>query len=269
MKVYIYLRCSTEQQSTDTHESEIKDYCIKNELKYDKRHIYRDQTISGNKPWTERKIKDIIDKCKKGDHIVVSEMSRLSRRARDLHNIVAICDEKGICLHCIKESFKNDKTMTSIMMLGMLSTMSQMEREFAVARSKTALETKRRKGIRLGAELSCPLDKRRGSIEVDIKEGKLTMTEMAKKYETTYSVFHGYALRRNLIQTKGPKIDNVKIPKKSPTGKKCRGSKYDPYIDQINKELKDPKQTLKGIADKYGFKLSGFKAWYYSRCQVI
>ena len=266
VNVYIYLRCSTESQSTDTHEAEITDYCQRNYLTVDSKNIYRDQAISGNKSWQDRQIKTIIDKCTKGDHIVVSELSRLSRRARDLYNIVHACTEKGINLHCVKGGFKNDGSMESSLLLGMLSTMSQYERELAVARSKSSAETKRRKGIKLGRELFSPLESRRMSIEVDVKNG-LSINELTVKYKTTRSSISSFMKVRN-IEHKN-KIQNIilSVPPKSSAGKKIRGSMYDKYIDDINIELQDPNVTLKCICGKYDFKYDSFYLWFKSRSQ--
>jgi DNA invertase Pin-like site-specific DNA recombinase len=227
-------------------------------LRYDKRNVYRDQSVSGNKSWKDRQIGTIIDKCKEGDHIVVSELSRLSRRAQDLHNIVALCNDKGIKIHCIKDGFRNDGTMTSIVMLGMLSTMSQLEREFAVARSKSAIETMKRKGIKMGAPNSSELDDHKDSIELDLNEGKLSISEIAEKYNSTYGRLYKYAQRRNFIGKKAPANKFIEVPEKV-----NKRSKYDPYIEQINKELKT--KNLKEIAVLYDFNYSSFSRWYRAR----
>jgi DNA invertase Pin-like site-specific DNA recombinase len=265
VKVYIYLRCSTGTQSVDTHSEEIKNYCFRNDLMFFPDNVYRDQTVSGNKPWKERQISTIIDKCERGDHIVVSEMSRLSRRALDLHSIIGLCDEKGIYVHCIKEGFRNDGTMTSILLLGMLSTMSQMEREFAVARTKSAIETMRKRGIKMGPKFSSDLGEHRDSIEQDFREGKLSHTEIANKYDTTYNKLLGFARRRKFTQRRTYENVVLRVPETSPTGRKCRGSKYDKYIDEINRELQDPTNNLSTIVRKYGFEYDGFKTWFDSR----
>lgn len=265
VKVYIYLRCSTESQSTDTHDAEIKDYCIKNELKYNDKNVYRDQSVSGNKGWKDRQIGIIIEKCKNGDHIVVSELSRLSRKAQDLHNIVALCNDKGIKIHCIKDGFRNDGTMSSVVMLGMLSTMSQLERELAVARSRSAIETMRRKGIKMGAPLTSTLDDNKDSIALDFKDGKMSINEIATKYQTTHTKLYSYAVRRNMITKNDYTKVKLKIPDKSPTGRKCKGSKFDLYIDKINKDIQDPNNNLKIVSEKYGFNYHSFRQWFISR----
>jgi DNA invertase Pin-like site-specific DNA recombinase len=265
--VYIYLRCSTGTQSVDTHEEEIKGYCQQNSLKYTDQNVFRDQGISGNKHWKKRHIFTIIDKCKKGDHIVVSELSRLSRRARDIHEIIGLMDDRGINLHCIKEKIRNDGTMASNMMLGMLSIMSQMERDMTIARTKSAMETMKQRGVKVGRKLSSPLDEHRLSIEKDYKDGILTNTEIAEKYGVSRQLMYEYAINRNIIQKKSYQDIVLKVPDKSPSGRKIKGSMYDKYIDHINKDLQIPNIKLTDIADKYDFKYESFKLWFKSRCQ--
>lgn len=242
-KVYIYLRCSTETQSVDTHEDQIKKYCEMNSLPYLDENVYKDHAISGNKPWKQRKINDIITKATKGDHLVVSELSRLSRNARDIYNIIEICKEKGINVHCIKEGYKNDGSMTSVILLGTLSTMAQLEREFAVTRAKSAVETKKANGVTLGRGLYCDLDVIKSDIEKDIV-ANIPLDQIAKKYDVSKTKLYQYCNRRQMLDVKKHSIPFLVLPER----KSNRNSPLDKHIDQINEDLKTMK--VKDIAEK-------------------
>ena len=76
--------------------------CIENYLNRLNKDINNIQAIvekvSGTVKHTERKLKELLDMCKEGDTIYVSELSRLGRNMSDLFAIVTEASEKGITL---------------------------------------------------------------------------------------------------------------------------------------------------------------------------
>lgn len=78
MTVYAYLRVSTGKQDVDNQRFEIENYAKRNGLKIDEWRA--DNGISGTVDYRKRKIGTIIDECKEGDIIIISEISRLGRK---------------------------------------------------------------------------------------------------------------------------------------------------------------------------------------------
>ena len=73
--------------------------CIENYLSRLNKNINNIQAIvekvSGTVKHTERKLKELLDMCKDGDTIYVSELSRLGRNMSDLFVIGREASEKG------------------------------------------------------------------------------------------------------------------------------------------------------------------------------
>ena len=76
--------------------------CIENYLNRLNKDINNIQAIvekvSGTFKHTELKLKELLDMCKDGDTIYVSELSRLGRNMSDLFAIVTEASERGVSL---------------------------------------------------------------------------------------------------------------------------------------------------------------------------
>jgi DNA invertase Pin-like site-specific DNA recombinase len=108
--------------------------------------------MSSKKSFDKRKIDDLLSTLKRGDTLIVSELSRLSRSIREIHNIIHFLMEKKINLHIIKQNIvtNGENDMTTKILVTVLSMVSEMERELISQRTKNGLELARRKGKKLG-----------------------------------------------------------------------------------------------------------------------
>lgn len=52
------------------------------------------EKVSGTIKHTKRKLQEVLEMCKSGDTIYISELSRLGRSMNDLFSIVSYCGEK-------------------------------------------------------------------------------------------------------------------------------------------------------------------------------
>lgn len=266
-KTFVYLRCSTDKQTTDAHISEIKRYCKLKDIKIKDDDIYRDQGLTGDKPWKSRKIFEIVNEAKEGDNIIVSELSRLGRRQRDLVEILTLCNDKKIMLHAIKENYVNDGSIQATMIFGIMSTMAQVEREMNQARTRSAIETMRANGIKLGRGLYSPLNKHENKIKKDFKT--MTIGEMAEKYKVTYETMLEYLKRHDYFG--GSKDDVIRVSKSKMANRRvtipsnARKNQFDQHIDKINEELANPHLTIRAIAVKHGWEPTAFDAYVKRR----
>ena len=73
---YGYIRVSTEKQTIENQKFEINEFCKVKDIVIEK---WVSETISGTKKLNERKFGLLMKKLKKGDMVVVSEISRLGR----------------------------------------------------------------------------------------------------------------------------------------------------------------------------------------------
>lgn len=98
-----YLRVSSLAQDYDQQNHCINEYFAKVGIDPASIDSTVVEKISGTVKHTERKLAQLLEKCKEGDVIYVSEMSRLGRNMSDLFAIVTECCERGITLTQCKD----------------------------------------------------------------------------------------------------------------------------------------------------------------------
>src|SRR5947207_2342454 len=111
MVCYGYLRASTDMQDITHRIPEIERFAAANRLGLV--NFIRDEVVSGNTDWTKRKISEIIDTARRGDWIVVQEMSRLSRKPPDILVIKDLLSSRRIMFHAVMENITWDSRSPS------------------------------------------------------------------------------------------------------------------------------------------------------------
>jgi DNA invertase Pin-like site-specific DNA recombinase len=151
MKVISYLRVSTDRQDLENQKLEIENYTEKIGLSVDQ---WIQVEMSSRKNFDKRRIDELLSTLKKGDTLIVSELSRISRSIREIHNILHTLLEKKINLHIIKQNIivKSDggNDISTKILITVLSMVSEMERELISQRTKNGLERVKRSGVKLG-----------------------------------------------------------------------------------------------------------------------
>ena len=112
MATYGYLRVSTDHQCLENQRSEILRFAHSHELVIDK---WVSETISGTVKGSGRKLGRLIKRLKKGDIIVVSELSRLSRTMLDIMYIMKTLIEKKVKIYSTKEALAARKEMGMVL----------------------------------------------------------------------------------------------------------------------------------------------------------
>nr|WP_299385454.1 recombinase family protein [Allomuricauda sp.] len=137
MQAVIYARVSStdESQSYDRQIEDLKPLATYKRLEVVK--IFADKISGFKKSLDERvefnKMVDFIS-ANNIKHILVSELSRLSRRTKDIIDFVTECNSKGICIHVQKSgltTLNEDGTVnaTAKMIITTLSGVAEMESE--------------------------------------------------------------------------------------------------------------------------------------------
>jgi len=157
IKVAIYLRVSTKEQTVTTQKQPVMDYC-----KHHKLQIYReysDEGISGTK--TSRPMFDLMlqdMRSGKFNMIVVYRLDRLGRSLRHMLDLLAELRNKKIQLVSVTDGLNTgDDSPMSRAFWQLLGVFAELEREIIVERVKAGLDRARREGVLLG--------RRRGSVD--------------------------------------------------------------------------------------------------------
>ena len=114
---YGYCRVSTIEQDNGKFQNEILKYSNNNDLG---KVVFVEEKISGRKNWKERELGTLItQKCKRGDTILVPELSRISRSISQTYEIITECQSRDITLHFLKQNLviRKENDMTTKVML--------------------------------------------------------------------------------------------------------------------------------------------------------
>jgi DNA invertase Pin-like site-specific DNA recombinase len=192
-----YLRVSTIDQDLEKNRHEILDLANKKDLG---RVEFVEEKISGTVSWKKRKIAEILQNLKKGDNIIVNELSRLGRSMLECMEILSLATEKEINIYAVKGNWQLDGTIQSRIIAMAFSMATEIERDLISKRTKEALEAKKRNGIKLGRPEGpgkSKLDQYRPEIEALLKNGS-SQKFIAQRYGTTEANLHNWLRKHNL-----------------------------------------------------------------------
>lgn len=147
-KTVAYLRVSTNDQDVASQKLEIEGYAQARGLSVDS---WIEVSMSATNGFKERKITELLAGLRKGDTLIISELSRLARSMRDAFNITGELFKKKVSTHIIKQNLvlrENDTTST--VMISAFSMAAQIEKELISQRTKNGLALAKARGVKLG-----------------------------------------------------------------------------------------------------------------------
>ncbi len=119
------------------------------------RDVFADVT-SGSRAAIERPgMKNLLSYAKPGDTLVVWRVDRLGRSLMDVLNTVNLFRERDIQLRSVSDGI-DPATPTGRLMLNMLATLAEYERELIVERVTAGIAAARQNGTRFGRPVSDP-----------------------------------------------------------------------------------------------------------------
>ena len=144
---YGYIRVSTERQNTENQRFEILNFAESKGIPIEK---WIDETISATKKLDERKFGKLLKKMKKGDQLIVTELSRLGRNLMQIMKILHDCMERDIMVYTIKEKYELGNNINSKVLAFAFGLSAEIERNLISQRTKEALARKKAEGMILG-----------------------------------------------------------------------------------------------------------------------
>ncbi|MCR5218701.1 master DNA invertase Mpi family serine-type recombinase [Treponema sp.] len=145
--VYGYIRVSTDKQSVENQRFEIEDFCSHHKMKVDS---WIEETISGTVEPGRRELGRLLEKVKKNDLIICSELSRLGRNLFMIMSILNLIMEKDARVWTIKDNYRLGDDIQSKVLAFAFGLSAEIERNLISQRTKEALERKKAEGVKLG-----------------------------------------------------------------------------------------------------------------------
>lgn len=157
MATFAYLRYSTDSQDEKSQLNIIQDYLSNKGMNIDR--TFTDEGIGGGMVYTKRNLFDLCKEIKHGDTIVISEISRLTRRGiGELSSIIEqhfkpnnlrliICNV-GLDIDC------TDINPMIELQLAMMATFAKIEKQLIVDRTKSKLESIKKEIATTGQHVS-------------------------------------------------------------------------------------------------------------------
>ncbi|QBR83768.1 resolvase [Legionella israelensis] len=147
-KTIAYIRTSTDKQDLNNQKLEIFEYAKKHQL-----HIndFIEMSISSRKTSKERRVDEMLEALNDADILIVTELSRLGRSTAEVIGLINQLLKKQVRIIVIKQQLDiKQHDMTSKVMITLFSLFSELERDLISLRTKEALASKKRQGIKLG-----------------------------------------------------------------------------------------------------------------------
>jgi DNA invertase Pin-like site-specific DNA recombinase len=193
-RVAIYLRTSTDQQTTANQRLELEQVC--DQRKWIVGEIYEDAAVSGSKdkrPAFDRVRRDAGQG--KIDVILVWAIDRLGRSLASVATFMAEMLEQQVAIYIYKQNV-DGTTASGKAMLGMCAVFAEFERDMLIDRVRAGLARARQEGKILGrptildatikAKIHSRLDKGDGMVKIgrELGVGTSTVQRIAKARKT-------------------------------------------------------------------------------------
>ena len=138
-----YTRVSTASQDAQLQLDALVDSGVQ------KRDVFADVT-SGSRTAIERPgMKRLLDYAESGDTVVVWRIDQLGRSLIDVLNTVNLMRDKGVKIKSLSDGI-DPETTSGRLMLGMLATLAEYERELITERVNAGIAAAKQSGTRFG-----------------------------------------------------------------------------------------------------------------------
>lgn len=196
-----YLRVSTSKQNPANQQDEILRFAESRQIKVDN---WVTEVVSGKKNGRDRKLTSLLRRMKRGDTLIVTEISRLSRTLTDVMAIMGKCLAKEINLYTTKEKYSFDNSINSKVLCFAFGLVAEIERNLISMRTKEALALRRAEGVVLGRRKgSCTkmniLASNRSMVVRMLKTDK-SITDICKYFEVSRDTFAAFRRKDAVVQ---------------------------------------------------------------------
>lgn len=171
-----YVRISTKEQNTARQDLLMEELGVE--------RVFTDKVSGKNKERPE--LQKMIDYVREGDSLTVESISRFARNTRDLLDLTATLDAKGVQFISRKESIDTN-TPAGKFMLAVFGALAELERENILERQAEGIAIAKAEG-RMGRPKKDVENFE--EVYLDVKEGKLSASKGAKQLGISRSTWY-------------------------------------------------------------------------------
>ncbi|MBO1267067.1 recombinase family protein [Arthrobacter cavernae] len=146
-RVIAYARVSTDKQDAENQRFEIERYLTRTNLAFDQ---FVEETVSGRRDVSERKLGQLMTELERGDTLIVSEASRISRRLSEIFATIQYFIDRGVTVIAVKQNYVFADDINSKVIAFAFGLAAEIERDLISQRTKEALARKKSEGVILG-----------------------------------------------------------------------------------------------------------------------
>lgn len=189
MTDYIYSRVSTKNQNSGSQAKELLE-------SYPTAIVYEEK--QSGKSMIDRAIfQELLNLVKKGDRIIVRELSRLGRNTSEVLDLFKNLEQRGVSI-IIKDLHIDSTTATGRMILTVMASVSTMERELMLERQKIGIVAAQRSGKYNGKKVS-PLTIKKCREAIKYLDNGLSKEKAAKAAGVGVATLYRYIKTTNNI----------------------------------------------------------------------
>ena len=177
-----FIRTYNNKQNSEVQEAVIREFAESQKIE-----IGKWAKEVGNSPRANRRLESIVKSLSPGDEILVSDISRVSRKMIEIIHIILLCIERKVTLRSVSDGYVFEDNIDSKTLAFTFGLVSEIERKLVSIRTKEALALIRSKGVVLGQ--MGRLEPYKEQIEKDLKDPSLTYAQIAEKYNVSLSSF--------------------------------------------------------------------------------
>ena len=133
---YGYIRVSSDKQTVENQRFEINRFCAQEGIEIDG---WIEETVSGTKSYTKRRLGKLVKHVGSGDLIICSELSRLGRNLYMIMEILSYCMRRGCKVWTIKDGYRLGDDIQSKVLAFAFGLSAEIERNLISQRTREAL----------------------------------------------------------------------------------------------------------------------------------
>ena len=137
-----YARVSTEDQSLEVQLESLREAACEK--------VFAEKRTGTNSDRPE--LQAALQFVREGDTLLVTRLDRFARSARDLHNMLADLDAKGVGFRCVEQAGIDTTTSMGKLIIGILGSVAEFETSLRAERQREGIEAAKAKGAYKGGK---------------------------------------------------------------------------------------------------------------------